>query len=1135
LQSAVTGAYTASAVVARVPSTQHLRVAPERLHVLVEVDWPGGKRRYSDAPVAVGSRGYGGRLLSLSPIVKGTTGRQSTTTVALDNLCVFRDSVESLWTDADPPENSEVRAYYWFEDDGPLQAIELFRGVVEEIQSLSENSMSFSAASTEGMDRFIGTEIDTTAFPDAPEESVGKIQPLLFGGLVGFQPIPTTRIGSSATSTITLKDAVAIDLEDASRFPVSGTVLIQDERIDYTGKSGNQLTGCTRGASSTIATGYAEGIPVVEVGEAQYLVAAHAVSSISDVYALTGDRKRFIPASEYTLDLTGPSTITFPTGIPTLPVPAGGSSFMEIQFDSAAPQCTAENPTFACADHPDWNAKNAAKLEATAGKRDLIIQQDDEPEPVGDILQTWLAVEFDNRAFPLGGGGTIDISSQGIPLGDIDDANGNIESEIMNRVGVGLIRGYNDQHNHVVTTSASSSSTTQTDDKEGTAASIRGWATDIGNVTNGSDANFAQNDDTSGDASFQVSGFSFPANTTSFKIVCITEGGASHKGSFHLRFYKPGLTANPHGIVVKDLFVQPISLQKTFRSSDITFQSAHSGGKLVVEETAGRSRCDRLYLEVTSVNTSTISAHSTSFDEEPLVHTRLYLFDTTAQLSDWGQFKGATAQASFASGTGGDTFDIVKMSYIVKYAEKTIQNADRLLCNVTGLAPGGRPSDVIEAVITDSSMLAAKEGPFTNLIVQSNSFGNTAAWGAFSGGTVSQDVSTPFDNGWTLNDTSTSFAAIARGEGDLPTADQPYTLSMFVREGTASSSIIGLTPSGGTTPPSTQILLLLKFIGGVARVTLNAFSSLIPLPTIHSNIDAGDGWYRIAVTFPKEYITDHPRFTVGVYPAGTVASATGSLLVYGPQLEVGEVVNGSLTFDATILDGDIGYIGHTTTTALSKESPDLYNKADLAAIRTSHDAINYKLGFSVERKTRALDLIKRISWQSRLLWFEEFGQLCFRYQDDLASLPTASITYRADDIVIGSFRRSRTTLRDVTTRLSATYNYSWEFGRLDSLVAENVPSSALYERNIGVRPADYQYDLLRNESNATNLRDFMIERFGQPRWRVTWKTFLPGLEVRRGDIVAIDLADVSYSQVEVVEIRIAGVEVEFTGIVWDSL
>jgi len=56
-----------------------------------------------------------------------------------------------------------------------------------------------------------------------------------------------TAINSSVTSVV---------LYDASRFPATGgTILIDNEYINYTGKAGNTLTGCTRGASFTMFVG----------------------------------------------------------------------------------------------------------------------------------------------------------------------------------------------------------------------------------------------------------------------------------------------------------------------------------------------------------------------------------------------------------------------------------------------------------------------------------------------------------------------------------------------------------------------------------------------------------------------------------------------------------------------------------------------------------------------------------------------------------------------------------------------------------------------------------------------------------------------------------------------------------------
>ena len=51
-------------------------------------------------------------------------------------------------------------------------------------------------------------------------------------------------------------------MTSAAQFPTSGTIFIENEQITYTGKSGNNLTGCTRGANSTTAATHADGTNV---------------------------------------------------------------------------------------------------------------------------------------------------------------------------------------------------------------------------------------------------------------------------------------------------------------------------------------------------------------------------------------------------------------------------------------------------------------------------------------------------------------------------------------------------------------------------------------------------------------------------------------------------------------------------------------------------------------------------------------------------------------------------------------------------------------------------------------------------------------------------------------------------------
>jgi|GEM_PF-4258555 len=65
----------------------------------------------------------------------------------------------------------------------------------------------------------------------------------------------TSTYNASETYSILATEITAISttisLVDASSFPSSGEIRIAEERIIYTGKSGNDLTGCDRGANST--------------------------------------------------------------------------------------------------------------------------------------------------------------------------------------------------------------------------------------------------------------------------------------------------------------------------------------------------------------------------------------------------------------------------------------------------------------------------------------------------------------------------------------------------------------------------------------------------------------------------------------------------------------------------------------------------------------------------------------------------------------------------------------------------------------------------------------------------------------------------------------------------------------------
>ena len=72
----------------------------------------------------------------------------------------------------------------------------------------------------------------------------------------------------SATTTLNgaiNSSATTITLTSAASFAASGAIVIDSEYITYSGKSTNDLTGCTRGASGTTAAAHSSGAVVTQV------------------------------------------------------------------------------------------------------------------------------------------------------------------------------------------------------------------------------------------------------------------------------------------------------------------------------------------------------------------------------------------------------------------------------------------------------------------------------------------------------------------------------------------------------------------------------------------------------------------------------------------------------------------------------------------------------------------------------------------------------------------------------------------------------------------------------------------------------------------------------------------------------
>jgi hypothetical protein len=104
---------------------------------------------------------------------------------------------------------------------------------------------------------------------------VGNTPTPVMSGATTVSPTPTPTGGVGPTNTpnicsSTLASAItatdtSIPLVNASCFPSSGTIKIDNEIITYTGKTGNTLTGAHRGSQGTTAAAHAAGATVSTV------------------------------------------------------------------------------------------------------------------------------------------------------------------------------------------------------------------------------------------------------------------------------------------------------------------------------------------------------------------------------------------------------------------------------------------------------------------------------------------------------------------------------------------------------------------------------------------------------------------------------------------------------------------------------------------------------------------------------------------------------------------------------------------------------------------------------------------------------------------------------------------------------
>jgi hypothetical protein len=418
------------------------------------ISFPGGRLCVSDTPFG----DHEPRVISWDPVINQISGGQDDITLTLENttrdrLGNVQRRVSDFWSFDAPPEGSEVKIWDMPEDGGELL---LFWGTVFEVESVTEEFAIIHVRSMDAkLDKLLGDPITLTEWPNAPDVNVGRRKPILYGSVVQFAPPLVKDLPVTQLTTSVLKTDATITVDDTTLFTSTGDIEINEEIITYTGTTATTFTGCSRGQSSTNAGSHAAGDYVVQKSTITFLVADHAVSSITNVKLVNTDGVKLLAdASLFTAYTADPARIVFDR-VPKVYIQSAGSIFKDIDtWENISPN-SATNPLFACGRNPNWTEYNFAEIRQSQAL--VVARSSSQPvvHPPGWIKRAYCVIEH----YGVSGlsSGTIDVSIDGTPLdhgGSPSDALttvSNVPDEVKEDSSIHReTRGFQDTHGHTI-------------------------------------------------------------------------------------------------------------------------------------------------------------------------------------------------------------------------------------------------------------------------------------------------------------------------------------------------------------------------------------------------------------------------------------------------------------------------------------------------------------------------------------------------------------------------------------------------------------------------------------------------------------------------------------------------------------
>ena len=282
-----------------------------------------------------------------------------------------------------PPEAATGVLYQWFEGEGlvPADQTELLTARIVDPLEYDERHCSFHLVveSAHHGRSWIGNTLTLTDYPDAPETAIGLIKPIVIGQVQDAPGVPVRQVYTTRLTSVALPGASVLDVASTTGFPATGSVVINDDTISYTGATAAQFTGC----SGINEYHYADDEVIESVSDNRYLLSdpAYPISAISNV-KVAGV---LAAASGYAVDVAKGEVVF---NAKPRKVVSVDTRFLQAQFDAEAAGNTALDPLNAT---DPFSRTAFAKI--SQANRKLKLQQTTQMAALGEINKVLLRVE----------------------------------------------------------------------------------------------------------------------------------------------------------------------------------------------------------------------------------------------------------------------------------------------------------------------------------------------------------------------------------------------------------------------------------------------------------------------------------------------------------------------------------------------------------------------------------------------------------------------------------------------------------------------------------------------------------------------------------------------------------------------